>query len=297
MRKNFIIALLCMMPFVAFSQTKWNQNYQNYINAYKDIAIQEMLKYNIPASITLAQGILESGAGTSELSRKGNNHFGIKCHGWAGRTVYHDDDSRGECFRAYDNAVQSYEDHSQFLRNSQRYASLFQLKNTDYKGWAHGLKAAGYATNPQYAYSLINIIETYQLYQYDGVRSYDNIVSEQVSNTDHVVKMANKMYYVFARKGDTFYSLAAEFGISAAKLAKYNERDKHDVLAQNDIVWLQKKGKRADKSFKNRPHLVKPGESVYSISQKYGIRLKSLYDMNNLHPEFQIQAGDRLRVY
>lgn len=297
MRKNFIIVLFCMMPFMAFSQAKWNQSYQNYVDAYKDIAIQEMLKYNIPASITLAQGILESGAGTSDLARKGNNHFGIKCHGWTGRTVHHDDDARQECFRAYDNALQSYEDHSQFLRNSQRYASLFLLKNTDYKSWAHGLKAAGYATNPQYANLLINLIETYQLYQYDGALPSNTVVVDRISNVEHVVKMANKRYYVFARKGDTFYSLAAELGVSASKLAKYNERNKNDVLEQNDIVWLQKKAKRADASFKNRPHLVKPGESTYSVAQKYGIRLKSLYDMNNLHPEFQISAGDRLRVY
>lgn len=297
MKKLAIFVVFSMLSMTAFSQARWNQKYQDYIDKYKDIAIEEMLRYNIPASITLAQGLLESGAGTSELTRSGNNHFGIKCHGWTGRTTYHDDDERGECFRAYDNALQSYEDHSLFLKNGKRYASLFTLKHTDYKGWAHGLKAAGYATNPQYAYSLINIIETYKLYQYDSARSYDKFMAEHGAGMERIIKACNKNYYILAQRGDTFKSLSKELGVSASKLASYNERDKHDVLEQNDIVYLKKKQKRADKSFKGIAHTVKAGESMYSIAQKYGIRLKSLYQMNDLHPEFQIQVGDRLRVY
>ena len=170
MRKTILI-IAFFVPFVAFAQQmKWNERYQQYIDQYKDIAIEQMLRWKIPASITLAQGIFESGAGSSELTRKGNNHFGIKCHEWKGRTVYHDDDQRNECFRAYDSPYQSFEDHSRFLSNGKRYQSLFSLKLTDYRGWARGLKAAGYATNPRYADQLIELIQLYQLYKYDTAR-------------------------------------------------------------------------------------------------------------------------------
>jgi len=300
MKKQITILLLTLLPFMGFAQAKWNQAYQNYIDQYKDIAIEEMLKYNIPASITLAQGLLESGAGRSELARKGNNHFGIKCHDWTGRTTYHDDDALQECFRAYDSALESYEDHSKFLRSKPRYASLFQLGRTDYKGWAFGLKAAGYATNPQYAYSLINIIETYNLQQYDKATSYSSRNTKQpktINTNEHTIRMCNKNYYVIAREGDTFKSIAEEVGISYRKLAKYNERDKKDVLSKGDIVYLKKKRSKADKSFKNKPHTVKPGESMYSISQKYGIRLANLYKMNGLSYDFDLKPGEHLRVY
>ena len=158
MKKSIFVFAVSLFVFFsqATAQVKWNAGYQAYIDKYKDIAIREMLSYNIPASITLAQGLLESGAGRSDLTRKGNNHFGIKCHGWTGRTTYHDDDEQGECFRAYDSPLESFEDHSRFLATSKRYQHLFKLSHTDYKGWAHGLKKAGYATNPQYAHKLIN---------------------------------------------------------------------------------------------------------------------------------------------
>ncbi len=288
-----------------YAQSAWNQRYQDYIDQYKDIAIEEMLRYNIPASITLAQGLLESAAGRSELATKGNNHFGIKCHGWTGRSVYHDDDERNECFRAYDNARDSYEDHSKFLRSGKRYASLFELGRTDYKGWAYGLKAAGYATSPTYANSLINIIETYRLHQYDKARTYDKfMVAHQPKGGSankqtglHVIKRCNKNYYVVARDGDTFRSIGKELDLSYRQLARYNERNRKDVLQKGDIVYLKKKRTKADKSFRNVPHVVKNGESMYSIAQKYGIRLKSLYKKNKLTTDYQIKVGDRLKVY
>ena len=258
----------------------------------------------LPASITLAQGILESGAGTSELTRRGNNHFGIKCHGWTGRTVYHDDDLSQECFRAYDNALQSFEDHCKFLRNGKRYSSLFNLSITDYKGWANGLKAAGYATNPRYASQLIGIIELYKLHEYDKAKSYDKFMAKR-SGTDqpvggetqlHPIHIYNKNYYLYARQGDTFKMIGQEIGISYKKIARYNERDKNDALQPGEVVWLKKKQKRADKEYKNRPHTVKAGESMYSIAQYYGIRLKSLYKMNHISPDESIRVGQTLRV-
>lgn len=301
MRKVFLSVALTLSLLV-HGQARWNQQYQSYIDQYKDVAIEQMHRWNIPASITLAQGLFESGAGRSELATKGNNHFGIKCHGWTGRTVYHDDDRKGECFRAYKSAYESYDDHSRFLASSQRYASLFKLNKTDYKGWARGLKAAGYATNPQYANKLIEIIQLYKLYEYDTAKKYDKTLAKHTKDNSvygaalHPIKQFNKNYYVIARRGDTFKSIAKELGVSYRRLARFNERDKDDILEQNDIVWLKKKRSNAPKEYKNRMHYVKEGESMYSISQSYGIRLKSLYKMNHLKPDYQIQVGAALRV-
>lgn len=307
MTKRICLFLFACLFFISHlsAQMRWNSVYQEYIDQYKDLAIEEMLRYNIPASITLAQGIFESGAGRSELSVKGNNHFGIKCHGWAGRSVYHDDDARNECFRAYDNVLQSYEDHSKFLRYNVRYNSLFTLQRTDYRGWAQGLKACGYATNPRYADKLIELIEFYKLYELDKATSYDKFMAKRggydkpVSQgmSLHPIKIYNKNYYIIARAGDTFKGIGEEIDISYRKIAKYNERDKNDVLHAGEIIYLKKKQKKADKAYKNRPHVVKAGESMYSIAQRYGIRLKSLYKKNHLSPDYQARVGDTLRVY
>ncbi len=297
-----VIALTLLFPSaLQAQQVKKNQKYVDYIAQYKDLAIEEMLHNKIPASITLAQGLLESGAGSSDLARKGNNHFGIKCHGWSGRTMTHDDDLNGECFRAYDNVKQSFQDHSKFLKRD-RYQKLFNLKTTDYVGWAQGLKECGYATNPKYAQTLISIIETYELYNYDRARSFDRFVAEH-SGTGrpvrqgaslHPIYLFNKNYYVKARVGDTFELIAKEIGISAKKLASFNERPLNDGLTEGEVVYLKKKQKKAPKEFKDKPHVVKRGESMYSIAQKYGIRLKSLYKMNGLSPDFNLREGQRL---
>lgn len=286
------------------AQMRWNSAYQAYIEEYKDLAIEQMLHYNIPASITLAQGLFESAAGRSDLTRSGNNHFGIKCHGWQGRRTYHNDDAVGECFRAYDNARQSYEDHSRFLATQSRYARLFTFSRTDYKSWARGLKQCGYATNPQYANKLIQIIELYGLDKFDKATKYDRFIAQHSSEnklgpdgTYHVIKAYNKNYYVIAKSGDNFKSLGKELGISSRKLAKYNERSRKEQLCKGDVVYLKRKRSRAPKEFKNRPHTVKSNESMYSIAQKYGIRLKSLYKKNGLTPDYQIKVGDKLLVY
>ncbi|CCY83987.1 n-acetylmuramoyl-L-alanine amidase family 4 [Prevotella sp. CAG:1185] len=302
--RRFSVAILCLILSISLNaQMKWNSKYQAYIDKYKDLAISEMLKYNIPASITLAQGLLESGAGMSELTRKGNNHFGIKCHDWSGATTYHDDDEEQECFRAYRDAYESYEDHSKFLARQPRYKRLFSLKRTDYKGWAHGLKKCGYATNPNYANKLIGIIELYKLHKYDNAKKFDKFMVERSEVKDispdinlHPIHIYNKNYYLNARQGDTFKSISKEVGISYRKLAKYNERDKNDKLIPGEIIYLKKKQKKADKIYKKRPHRVKAGESMYSIAQYYGIRLSSLYKMNKLSPDYSIKVGDYLRV-
>ena len=307
MNKTKVYILLGLLLFInapSNAQMKWNTIYQTYINQYKDLAIEQMLRYHIPASITLAQGLFESSAGRSDLVRQGNNHFGIKCHNWTGPTQYHDDDARGECFRVYQDARESYEDHSQFLARQPRYAQLFSLSQQDYKGWARGLKACGYATNPQYANKLIQLIELYKLQDYDKAKRYDRFMAEH-SGTDqpvnaqgllHPIHRFNDNYYLIAREGDTFKALGKEVDISWRKLARYNERDKHAVLHKGDIVYLKKKRKKAPKQYKKRPHVIKAGESMYSISQKYGIRLKNLYKMNHLDPNVPVSIGTSLRV-
>ena len=297
-----VVAAVASWGLASAQNMTWNVSYQQYIDQYKDCAVEQMRKWKVPASITLAQGILESGAGRSHLAVKGNNHFGIKCHGWQGPAVYEDDDSRGECFRAYSSAFESFEDHSRFLAGGKRYSSLFKLNVTDYHGWAKGLKAAGYATNPKYAQQLIDIIQLYRLYEYDNLKKYDKFLTRHTktatsgSNQLHLIKIYNDNYYITVRRGDTFRSIGEEVGISYKKIADYNERDCDDRLYEGETIWLKKKQKKAPKEYKDRRHHVRSGESMYSIAQHYGIRLKSLYKMNRLSPDYSLRVGDELRL-
>lgn len=311
----FLYSFICLSAYS--QQLKWNQAYQTYINKYKDIAIAGMLEHGVPASISLAQGILESGAGLSDLAQRSNNHFGIKCHGWLGRTVYHDDDARGECFRAYDTVWDSYEDHCLFLKTRPRYNSLFGLDRTDYRGWAYGLKRAGYATNPSYAKLLISIIELYGLNQYDRATDYDHFMVRRggidlynpgtvplcgkgktaSGGGAHVLYKYNDNYYIIVRPSDTFKSLSKEFNISQHKLARYNERGMRDALRVGEFIWLMKKKKKAPKNFKGFLYTVHSSESLYDISQKYGIRLKSLIKKNKALAEEGLRIGDKVRLY
>lgn len=270
-----------------------NKQYEDYIKEYREVAVEEMRRYHIPASITLAQGVLESGAGQGTLARKSNNHFGIKCGGdWRGKTVKHDDDARNECFRVYKNAKESYRDHSKFLAGRSRYAALFKLNITDYKGWAHGLKKAGYATNPRYAYQLIDIIERYDLYKYD---KKGGLKWMKENPNPHQPYLANGLVYVIARDGDTWKNLSKELDISQRKLRKYNDLYKGYELQDGDIIYLEKKNRKAQKGY--IVHVLRAGESMYSVSQKYGIRLKRLYKMNKMRPEDSApQIGTILRL-
>ena len=273
--KLFLILIISCLTLQ--SQTR-NKQYEDYIKKYRELAVEEMKKYHIPASITLAQGLLESGAGQSTLARKSNNHFGIKCGSdWYGKTVSHDDDARGECFRAYKHPKESYEDHSKFLAGRPRYASLFNLNITDYKGWARGLKKAGYATNPRYADQLIGIIELYELYKYDD-KNYLKWIKKNPN--PHQTYIANDLLYIVVRAGDSWKSISQEFDISQKKLRKYNDLYKGYALQVGDILYLEKKNKKADKE--HIVHVLRAGESMYSISQKYGIRLKNLYKLNKM---------------
>ncbi len=294
MKKHIFIFVLVGM-YCCFSlqaQTRSRQ-YEEYIKIYRELAVEEMKKYHIPASITLAQGLLESGAGQSTLARKSNNHFGIKCGSdWRGKTVSHDDDARGECFRAYKHPKQSYEDHSKFLVGRPRYASLFKLKITDYKGWARGLKKAGYATNPRYAEQLIGIIELYDLYKYD---TKGGLKWMKENPNPHQPYIANGLVYVVVRSGDSWKGISKEFDISQKKLRKYNDLYKGYALQVGDILYLEEKNKRASKE--HIVHVLRAGESMHSISQKYGIRLKNLYKLNKMDPEDMApETGTILRL-
>lgn len=293
--KYFLLLFILLLSAESYGQRR-NKVYLNYIDQYSDMAVQEMKKYKIPASITLAQGLLESGAGQSRLAKQGNNHFGIKCGGdWKGPSMRAHDDARNECFRKYKNAKESYEDHSKFLAHRSRYQALFKLSITDYKGWARGLKKAGYATDPSYANRLITIIEDYELYKYDKGGKKSSSKNEVISINPHQVYLANGIAYVVARAGDTFKSISKEFRISEKKLIKYNDLHKDYTLTSGDVIYLKQKNKKADKKYK--VHIVKDGDSMHGISQIYGIRLKNLYKMNKHDmDEYIPMVGDRLRL-
>ena len=290
---RLILTFVCLLGILSLQAQTRNKQYEEYIKQYRDIAVQEMKKYHIPASITLAQGLLESGAGQSTLARKSNNHFGIKCGSdWNGKSVRHDDDERNECFRAYKHPKQSYEDHSKFLVSRPRYASLFKLDITDYKGWARGLKKAGYATNPRYAEQLIGIIELYDLDKYD---KKGGLKWMKENPNPHQPYIANGLVYIVVRQGDTWKSISKEFDISRKKLRKYNDLYKGYELKVGDILYLEKKNRRADKE--HIVHVLRAGESMYSISQKYGIRLKRLYKLNKMsEDESTPEVGTILRL-
>lgn len=298
--RGIIILGCCVLVTTAYAQRR-QTSYNNYIKQYAPLAVEQMKQHNVPASITLAQGLLESGAGLSTLSRKSNNHFGIKCGGgWRGRSVRANDDAPNECFRAYRKVEDSYEDHSLFLVGNQRYASLFKLKKTDYKSWARGLKKAGYATDPSYANKLITIIETYDLYKYDNdgmskreAKKWQKLLKKKpwLANP-HDVYIANGLAYVIARDGDTFQLLGGEFEIGWKKLVKYNDLQRDYTLEEGDIIYLKEKNKKtvADVVY----HEVREGDSMHSISQIYGVRLKTLYKLNVMADDHIPEVGERV---
>ena len=305
--KSRLFSLFSLLLFLNFSiyAQRTNQAYWSYIDQYKGIAIEQMQKYRIPASITLAQGLLESGAGRSTLATKANNHFGIKVSGnWTGPYVLKTDDAPNEKFRKYRNARESYEDHSKFLQGK-RYQGLFQLKITDYKGWARGLKTAGYATSPTYADALIRIIEMYNLDQFDNGKFKQekkapvipvNNATDSFFQT-HTVYAHNKNYFIIVEVGDNMATISKETGISLKKLYQYNDLPLDYAPTQGDLIYFKKKQKCASKQFKKNPiHIVEANQSLFDISQLYGIRLKSLYKLNQLDPSHEIKPGDILRI-
>lgn len=323
--KKSVVILLCALVGVVSVTAKERQTREEYVEKYKAIAIAHMERYGIPASITMAQGILESDSGNSYLSRTSNNHFGIKCKkSWTGERVYHDDDAKGECFRAYPSVEASYQDHADFLDQSPRYDSLFVYASDDYRSWARGLKACGYATAPDYAERLVKIIESMKLYLLDkenGNKIYvaaktaventevwweSNIATsdEQInpnafrvtvnSHKGYGVYRTNHAFYVVAKEGDTFESVGATFDISPKMLRKFNDVAKDAKLSKGDIVYIDRK--KTHWLGNVMQHKVVRDENLYSLSQSYGIRLKSLMKLNRMRPGEEVKNGDIIRL-
>ncbi len=304
---NRTTGIIFLLPvFFTFSiqaQNNGNMTREDYIAAYREIAVKEMKRTGIPASITLAQGILESGNGNSRLAKKANNHFGIKCHDWTGRTIREDDDKRNECFRRYRNADHSYTDHSDFLTSRSRYSFLFGLEPTDYKGWAKGLKTAGYATSKTYDKALIRIIEEYRLYELDqGIMTAarkerdrkDRIFASESGSSTRKIHYNNRIKFVYAQSGDRLNTITDEFFMMSWQLTKYNEFPRNESLQEGDIVYLQPKRNRA--AIGNDRHIVNEGETMHDISQLYGIKLEKLYKKNQMEVGEEPLAGQELSL-
>ena len=281
----FFLGLLSL-PVIQLNAQKNTR--EKYIADFSNLAMREMARVGIPASITLAQGCLESNNGNSRLAVKGNNHFGIKCHDWTGKKLYHDDDRRKECFRSYASAYASYMDHSEFLTTKSRYAPLFEISPHNYRSWAKGLKSAGYATANNYATLLIRIIEENELYQYDLLvlnGSLDGLDTTSYpagpeSKTQREVLVNNKIEYILSEPGDSPESLRAELGLYKNEIYRYNNLYKGAKLETGTIIYLQPKRKKAAQG--NEIHRVEAGQTMYEISQIYGVKLKHLYRMNHM---------------
>ncbi len=301
MRLSLRILSILFISLVSLSAGAESQrkltSYHKYISKYSDLAVQHQKKYRIPASITLAQGLLESGAGQSDLARRSNNHFGIKCHSdWRGGKVYHDDDLRGECFRKYKRVEDSFDDHSRFLAERSRYERLFKLDIKDYKGWAKGLQKCGYATDRAYANKLIKVIEDYELYRFDSSKGTKKgkDKKQELSPLEYQVYRTHGLIYVYAKEDDSLDRIARSLGFKTRHLTKFNEVPEDFPLQAGDIVYLEKKKKKADKP--NYDHVVQVGESMHSIAQMYGIQVKSLYKMNKKDKDYVPEEGDVLKL-
>lgn len=330
---KFILSYILLFTFWT-SAWAGRSPQKEYIERYSVLAVQEMYRSGVPASITLAQGMLESGNGLSELALKGNNHFGIKCHnGWKGDKIFHDDDRKGECFRKYTSPEFSYRDHSDFLRYRDRYKFLFDLDITDYKGWAHGLKKAGYATDPSYPKKLIKLIEEYRLYEYDvkpysygqpsrkedkPSRKHDGKEPEpqtppkspaQIEQSQPVTQtqkeyfhfpVSREMYsqngvpFVYSVEGETYRSIAKLYGLFFREILKFNDLKKDAPLRPGTVVYLQAKKKKAAKGIDM--HFIDSDETLRDISQRYAVRLSSIYRINGFPPEFVARTGDCVRL-
>lgn len=284
--KKILLLLGLVYGFLPVDAQQRDPHFLAYIEQFYPIAVRQQQKHGIPASIILAQALLESGAGRGRLAVQANNHFGIKCHGWTGATILHDDDERNECFRKYRHAIESFEDHSEFLRTRPRYASLFLLETTDYVGWAHGLRAAGYATDPAYATKLISLIERFELYKFDRM-TLQQLPTQQQGSVQNVEVpfvrtffKSNNISIIVAEPGDTWSGLARELRIREERLRSFNEVDEQNQLTAGSIVYLSRKKRRANRA--NQIHVVRAGESMYSVSQIYGIQVRSLYELNNM---------------
>ncbi|MEO5967578.1 MAG: glucosaminidase domain-containing protein [Ferruginibacter sp.] len=307
---NKVLFLLFFLGF-GISANAQRISQQEYIKKYKDIAIREMFRTGVPASIKLAQGLLESESGNGDLCKRSFNHFGIKCKStWQGESVYHDDDEKGECFRKYNNVEESYRDHSNFLRGSERYASLFNLSPTDYKGWAYGLKKAGYATNPKYPQILLYQIEKFNLHEFDLVKDTENLETLAVEDLNVEVKepefknnqdqpfdykvktKRNGIVAVFAPAGTSTLAIAIYHNIALSRLLENNDMDNDGILKSDSWIYLDRKNKESNQS----TYIVEEGETMFDVSQRQGVQLQKLAEYNNLEKKSPIKKGDVIKL-
>lgn len=317
MRNFFVFVAMLLLPMGLLAQSAQ----EKYIEKYSAVAVEEMLRSGVPASITLAQGLLESGAGLSKLASEGNNHFGIKCHkGWEGDTYYMDDDEKNECFRKYDDVEQSFRDHSEFLCGRSRYAALFDLDITDYEGWAKGLKAAGYATNPKYAQLLIDRIKLYDLTQYDqialGLLAESDLGPVDLE-ADEYFELAfspkdksifplsdmtpegrfiyenNGVRFVYAKEGETPESMAKTFGIKFKRFCQYNclKHPEEVVFHSGDVVYLEK---LRNKNWKAKKYTVQEGETLRDVALRFAVKPEKILRKNGMKEGTRISKGQVL---
>jgi len=320
MKKLFLSLCCALLAAFAGAQTVQEQ----YIEKYAPVAVAEMHRSGIPASITLAQGLLESGAGQSRLATKGNNHFGIKCHSkWKGATIYSDDDRRNECFRSYKSADESFRDHSDFLRYSDRYKFLFDLERTDYEGWAYGLKKAGYATDPSYAPKLIKYIEDYNLARYDKLSPEEEVTlpkSPLKIEEETVVQVKaesgsvnvpaaeqfgfslsrqmfakNGVPFVYAAEGETYRSIAKNYHLFRKEILKFNDLKKERPLKPGEVVYLQPKKKAAPAGL-DLYIVAEDGEQLRDICQRFALRESAIRKLNGFSGNEVLREGDEIKL-
>lgn len=314
MKKILFATIIVLLSVLCLADTPQ----KSYIEKYSDLAVEEMYRSGVPASITLAQGLLESGNGLSELAVKGNNHFGIKCHNaWTGSKVYHDDDEKGECFRKYDNPEESFRDHSDFLRYRDRYKFLFDLDPTDYKGWAHGLRKAGYATDPKYPEKLIRLIEEYELYLYDSMQpASDEVQVQQMPQSPAQLEQARpltgrqrevfsfalsrQMYsqngvpFIYAAEGETYESIAKSYRLFLKEILKFNDLQQNEELLPGTVVYLKKKKKASHPGLDR--YVVEEGQTLREISQRFAVRMKDICRRNGIGQDHVLREGDVLEL-
>ena len=310
--KRILIALFLLLGLVCLV-AKDDTPQERYIKKYADMAVKEMIRSGVPASVTLAQGMLESGNGMSRLATEGNNHFGIKCHkGWEGKTMYHDDDAKGECFRVYKSVADSYKDHSDFLRYRDRYKFLFDLERTDYKGWAYGLKKAGYATDPGYPAKLIKYIEDYGLARYDVLEKAEEV---EVPLPPHqieapVLAMANEVFdfpltrelysingvpFVYALEGETYKSIAKYYHLFHKEILNFNDLKKDQALLPGTVVYLSYKKSHSPAGL-DKYIVAEDGEDFHAICQRFALKEKSVLKLNGLKKVPQLREGDEIKL-
>jgi LysM repeat protein len=299
--KRILFFLIFVLTFITSSaQTQQQKTLaEAYLQKYASLAVKEMQRSGVPASITLAQGMLESSYGNSELAVKANNHFGIQCHDdWTGKSYEHMDAGELRQFRQYKSVLESYADHSDFLANKSRYSALFKLDRTDYKAWANGLKQAGYAEDPDYASKLIRMIEMFRLYEYDNVKESPVEAPRQLRtnryNLSREIFSRNGVPYIYAYAGEKYSDIARQYGLFLSEVLSFNDVAADCEIPSDAVVYIRAKKRKAAKG--NDEYVVEEGMGMREISQKFAVKLKRLYRMNSVDEGYVPQVGETIKL-